>query len=135
MNFRNLFNKDNEIESKFNLTEVEFFLLVLRLIPDGSHIFFDQTEPDNWVSRLQPWSSRSDLSQHEADYYIKDDGLVDCLREILTNNPHGLDEIHHLYITSPGGQGIFSSFDNFDVIYLCQELKIKLKSKIDDRVD
>ncbi|MGC9367334.1 MAG: hypothetical protein ACP5FK_09900 [bacterium] len=127
--------KNNEIQSKFNLSEVEFFLLILKLIPDGSYIFFDQTEPDNWVIRLQPWSYRSDLSQYEADYYIKNEHLVECIREILNHTPQDLNEIHHLYITSPGGESIFSSFDNFEVIYLCEELKIKIKSQINDRLD
>ena len=113
-------------ESEYGLSDVEFFMLVLESVPNGSHIDLDQSEPDLWISRLHPWSSRSNAASHEADFDILDSGLLTAMRELLHENPHDLDFIHHLSMISPDGKCLVSSMDNFAIVHLAELVQSKL---------
>lgn len=106
----------------FNISDAEFFCALLNVIPDGSLLDLDQCEPESWVSGLQSWRARAGNNQVEADNYrIEPDFLV-AMRQLLINDPAGLNQCHHIKIISSKGNSIFSSLDNFQVVNISPEI-------------
>jgi len=111
----------------FGMTDAEYFIAVINACPDGSKLYLDQCEVDSWVEELRPWSFRENPQNYDADYYVIDKRFKGKTRELIGINPKDLDVCHHIYITSPGGNQLFSSVDNFWQVELSDEIREALK--------
>lgn len=108
----------------FGLTELQFFVGLLRACPEGSRLSFDRSEPESFVQAFRPWSHREDDSTFEADYYRIDSCFVAAVEQAIARGELELD--HHFGIVDANGRPLCSSMDDFTVVTLAEDVKSRM---------
>ena len=111
------------------MTDAEYFIAVLNACPDGSKLYLEECEVDSWVEELRPWSFRKNPDIYEAEYYVVNAEFKRKIKELIDNNPIDLDPCHEIFITSPEGDEVFYSVDNFWQVELSDRVKEALGIK------
>jgi hypothetical protein len=113
---------------EFGLEKMTFFLLLLRSCPEGSRLTFDQSEPASFVVAFREWSHRSNVNSFEADYYTIDAGFIALLEKLAASGD--LELYSHFGIGSPRGGLLCSSWDEFTVVKLAEEIVLKIREHL-----
>jgi len=113
-------------ETEFGIGKLDFFVLLLRSCPQGSRLTFDQSEPASFVVAFREWSHRSDVNSFGADYYTVDNGLITLVEQLAGDSEL---ELHSQFgIGSPLGDLLCSSWDDFSVVKLAEEVLQKIRA-------
>lgn len=110
---------------EFGVGNMRFFVTLLRACPGGSRITFDQSEPESFVHAFGKWSYREDPNSFEADYYTIDGDFIALAEERAKLGE--LELYSHFGISSPEGELLCTSWDDFMVVKLTKELEEKIR--------
>jgi hypothetical protein len=112
---------------EFGMGNMRFFVALLRACPEGSRITFDQSEPESFVHAFGKWSYREDPNSFEADYYTIDGEFIALAEERARRGE--LELYCHFGISSPEGELLCTSWDDFMVVKLTKELEEKIRTE------
>jgi hypothetical protein len=117
---------------EFGMDDMRFFIALLRACPPASRIAFDQSEPESFVHAFRKWSHRADPKSFEADNYTIDNEFIALAEQLARSGK--LELYCHFGISSPEGELLCTSWDDFMILKLAEDLKQKIRAEACGRV-
>ena len=132
MNFlaklKDLFLPRSFAETEFGLSDIDFFLALLRASPDGSRLTFHQDEDEAFVATFRAWSHPEPRRQLEADYYIIDRRFVAEAEKLAAAGHLRLE--HHMTLVGPDERLLCDSVDQFTIVTVAEDISEHIRRQI-----
>ena len=122
------FTPKSYAETEFGIDNMRFFIALLRACPARSRITFDQSETESFVHAFRKWSYRENPKDFEADHYTMDDEFIALAEERAKKGE--LELYCHFGIASPEGELLCTSWDDFVIVKLKDELRENIRREL-----
>ena len=124
---KELFAPKSYAETEFGMSDIPFFLALLRACPDGSRLTFHQSETESFVHAFREWSHRKKAQDFEADHYTVDRRFIAVAERLAATGELQLD--HHFTIVAPDDRLLCDSLDDFTIVTLADDIRQSIRDR------